>query len=455
VPVKYIVSSSVAVLMLSAASAHAADGCPPGSVSVTPSGGGAFSALFGAFFEGAGESSKCRLSIPTGDTGSGRFIRVYSADYRGAITLADGESASLTTEQASAFDETRFGGPYDGDLYARTYVGTDADGNITSVIGLDLTNAADGFSFGALDSADYALVATADRRDLERSVKALANERLVSAVGIQSLAETLQSSPTLRMDSSTYAGLVGGVGSPFIGAQAQAGLNDNLTANGGVAYFEQDVRGTNLNGLLASGSIRYMPISSSRMKPFVEAAMRFAYLDLDQTRSYSDGNSTVNATSNSDGWQAGASIKAGVVSDVDKATQLVGSVAYSSDWTRFGSATENFGPENFFAAAIGESRNRTDTIKAEATWTTQLTDQVDIGLNGGVGVTFGGNEVAARVAFAGNVTQGTDTLYFATYGARVGFKPSDNLSANLYVEGISTSRGTISPRVGGALTLGF
>lgn len=446
--------AGVALALLLPGIAGAADGCPPGSVSTTPSGAGAFSVLFSAFTTDRGTVSSCRVSVATGSTSGGKSIRVYSADYRGVVTLAPGDRATLTTRQEALIDSRRFAGPYDGDLATRAYVGTNDAGNIESIIALDLQESADPFAFGAVDSADYALVATAERADLARSIRNVADERVASVIGIQSLASILTGASS-RIDDQSHIGVVGGAGSPFIGANGRIGFTDTVSVSGGAAVFKQKAGGTDLEGLLASGSVRYLPAGNSPMKPFVEGAMRLSALDMELTRTYATSSSAVTSNSQADGWLAGGTIKAGLVMEPDQFNQIVVAASYSADWMRFGNSAEAFGADNLFAASFGKSTGRTDTVKADAAWTTRATDQIDIGLNAGVGVAFARKDLQAGVAFAGDLDRRAERLLFATYGAQVDFRPTERLTGNVYVQGVMSSEADITPRFGGSLSLSF
>ncbi|HMN86097.1 MAG TPA: DUF4360 domain-containing protein, partial [Bauldia sp.] len=86
--------------LLAAGEAAAANGCPPGSVSITKSPDGtATSVLFDTFSVDAGGGTgttraTCSLSVPVALT-PGR-VGVYRADYRGFAVVGAGQAASLT-----------------------------------------------------------------------------------------------------------------------------------------------------------------------------------------------------------------------------------------------------------------------------------------------------------------------------------------------------------------------
>lgn len=450
-----LVAGTVVACTAMTSPTRAANGCPDGTANTTASGGGAFSTLFDAFFANGGTRTECSLTVATGSTNAGQTIRVYSADYRGVMTLGNSDRGTLSTQQGTGIDPRRFGGPYDGDLDTRTYVGTDRTGNIASTIALDLSDASDPFAFGAVDSVDYSLVASTTRGDIKRSLDRLADDRTASLLGIQSLSGLLAGTHDKAENENSFA-IIAALGSPLAGVRGRYAWDNGISASGGVAYFEQDVGDTENEGALVAGSLRYMASTASPVRPYGEIGARLAPYTLEFTRRYDAGTgSNPSIDGSADALTAGAYLEGGFVVTPNDENQIIISATYSHDRMRVDAMDEGFGPDNLFAASFARTSSTADTLGADIAWTTRLMPNLEVGLNAGGGYAFADGNLDADVTFAGDASGKPSDMAFATYGAKISYNPTVNLSATAFVKGITTEHDSITPAIGGSLQLRF
>lgn len=450
-----IVAGALALAAAFPVSAWSADGCPPGTANTTPSGGGAFSTLFDKFVAYAGDRTSCNLSVATGGTSHGEEIRVYTADYRGVMTLGNGDRGTLTTQQGNPIDSRRFNGSYDGDLDTRTYVGTDQEGNINSAIAIDLSSASDPLAFASVDTVDYAFAAGTTRREISRSLSVLADERTASALGLQSLGGLLAGAFGPQ-DDTTSLEVLGGFGSPMLGARGRLSSGNGFSISGGATYFEESAGQTTSKGVLISGALRYLPSTEDAVRPYAEFGGRVAPQDVDFTRRYSAGlGQAVRSQSSKEALSTGLYLQGGAVIEPDRSNQVVVSIAYNRDWTSTNASSEDFGPGNLFAATYADADTTIDTASGNVVWTRHVSPSMDITVNAGAGYVTAKGDIKADVSFAGDALGYASNTAFATYGASLKYRPSSQLAIEAFLQGVTAERHAVTPTFGGSLRLQF
>ena len=448
----------LALLLPPPAGALAFDGCPDGTVSVTSApDGSAYTAILDAFAVPAGDTGLCALQVPIDPLPSG-VIAVYSADYRGGATLADGETATLTVEHTGGGDGTTISGPYDelNTVLYSNLVGSGPGNTINSRIVFDLTNASDGFSYGALDSVDYLELARTTIASQQASIDQLAAGQTAIVARVNGIG-TLLTGGGQPLEGEDQFSLVGAVGSWAFGGTARVNLGNGFSLLGGAALLEQSGAGATASGVLASGALRYVQPGNDALRYFGEFGLHGAPgLALTFTRQYDDGSpGGATVTGSTTGSLAAAYVTGGVLYAPSPNNEIAFSGTLMRDWLTVAGYSETFALTNLFAADVAGGTSTFDVVKAGAAWTTAVSPQMDATLSAAVGKSFAHDGVAANVAFVGPVTGTPQGELFAEYGVRLGWELSPTATVDAFALG---STGTVSGthiQVGSALRVHF
>lgn len=454
---KAIIAAAVLVAVSSIGSgvAAAATDCVVGPDGITYSPDlTAISVFFDAFEADATDSAACELSVPTGVATEPGTFNVYSADYRGFV--AEGDVAELEVVQEGFVDGATIPGPQDAiEPYLRSFVGTGGDETIDSALLLTLVTASDPGSITDLDSIDYALAATTTIGAVEASLGELSEAHTAAVLHLQTLGNLL-TGINRPLESSDEIVLLGGVGSHFVGVSGRRGFADGWSVQGGAAYFDQDAGGADARGVVLAGSLRYIVPGSGPMRPFAEGGLSASRMRLGFSRGYDAGpGGIVNVTGRTDGAYAGIYARGGVLFDLNPDNQVSVAATLSHGQLRTDAYDEGLSADNLFSARFGDETSRFQTAKIGAAWTGAITPSVDLTLNGAVGKMFGSGDLDADVSFVGDVSVEARDDSFVEYGARVGFKPTELISADVFVQGTTGSSSGTHAYFGGSLRRQF
>lgn len=408
--------------------------CPPGSINTTPDPSGtSYSTLFDIFVVAAGDAGTCQLHVPTSLPDG--VIGVYSADYRGAVTVADGEAARLTVTQLGRSDGTTFSGPLDvgGDLLYSNLVGS-RDGSLNSDIRLDLTQASDLFSFAALDSVDYFELARTTFDSVQESIDQLAAGRTAIVTRLNTISGLLTGSLDPLEEQNEIA-LRGSAGSYMFGATGRYNLGNGFSVLGGGAVTEVSGGDASASGVLLSGALRYLQPGHDKVRYFGElGAVGAPSLDMRFRRDYEDGSpGGASIIQDLSGSFFAAYLKGGMLYAPNPNNRVLFSGTLMGDWLGNHGYEETLEQANLFAASVDDQTNSFTTLKLGAAFTHYFTSQLDVTLTGALGKTFSMEEVASNVAFIGSVAGRSQDEEFAELGARIGYELSRTTKADAFV----------------------
>ena len=266
---------------------------------------------------------------------SAGVIAVYSADYRGAATLADGETATLTVEHTGGVDGTTIPGPYDeiNTVLYSDLVGSGPGNTIDSRIVFDLTNASDAFSYGALDSVDYLELARTTIASQQASIDQLAAGRTAIIARSNSLGALLAGGGQPLEGANEFA-LFGAVGSIVAGGTGRVNLGSGFSLLGGGAVLSQSGAGATVDGALVSGALRYVQPGTDALRYFGELGLHGAPgLAMTFTRHYDDGSpGGATVTGSTTGSLAAAYVTGGVLYAPTPTDEIAFSGTLMRDW---------------------------------------------------------------------------------------------------------------------------
>ncbi|OJF99943.1 DUF4360 domain-containing protein [Pararhizobium antarcticum] len=181
--------------------AQAADGCAPGTSStVTSPDGNATSVLFDDFSAVGGGTAgiargttTCNLSIAVTQP---EGYSVFAVDYRGFVTVEDGQTATITSDKPGEQKtiRTSIDGPTQEDVQSGEQIG----GFGSDTIQLGVTIIAEGpvnetdFAAGLfLDTIDFARIGFTTAGSVTASLDQLANQRQAAAIDLMDTAQLM------------------------------------------------------------------------------------------------------------------------------------------------------------------------------------------------------------------------------------------------------------------------
>lgn len=446
--------AAFAVVALSASATYAD---PVSDCSFTPvPKGDAYSILFDStdgFFADLTTPFTCPVTVPANPLNAGE-IGVYKVDYRGGLSLdATGHMVVTTgghvvSVDITTNDEDSFDGYFFSDYFR-------SDGSaLNSSVTLSLPHS--GYPDGqfVLDTIDYLLV-RATISDLQSSIDQLAGDRTSVVTHLNATADLL-SGVGQPLEGDDGFGAVGGIGSVTVGVSGRKSLDDGFSLLGGMAFVDQTAGGASTDGLVFSGSARYLTPGADTIRPFGEVGLHAApALSLSFSRDYATSIGTVSTTGNAQGNFFGGYIRGGVLFAPDPTNDVVFAATLGKDWLSTGAYTETFSGSNLFAASAPAQTGNFDTIKIGADWTTRMVPQLDLTFSAAVGRTIAENAVATDVAFAGSFTGAPRSENFVEYGVRASrdIQPGANLGA--FVHGATGEYSGTHVQVGGDIHVSF
>lgn len=445
------------VVLLPVEGALAANGCAPGTFSITHSPDGrAASVLFDHFSVAGGsgipgETGICSLQVPmTLPAGS---VGVYKVDYRGFAHLAADQASTLTVKHLAGADLSRTKGPFDGGTIFSGLIGGGLSGTVDSRITLHLLTApslAD--ALATLDSVDLNRIGTTTVASVSASVDQLAVQRSALLTQLGGTADLLLGFGQ-RLDGPSSAGPLATFGSSTLGADARWNLGEGISLLGGAAYVQQSAGGASLGGsALLAGGIRSVLPAIGAFRPFVEAGVWGSPdLAMHFTRAYDNGLGAGGAT----GSLVSIYGRGGVIIAPDARNEIAFSGTLAQNWLSLGSYIEPASVTNLFPATIHGGTAGGELIKATVAWTSQVTDKVDFTLSGAVGRTFGASPVVADVDWVGPVKGRAADLTFLEYGVRLGINLTSATVLDAIIVGTTGDRLGSHAQIGGGLKIKF
>ena len=379
-------------------------------------------------------------------------IVVYKAQYRGA--LEDGDTGHIAVSHDGVTDEADVALPQpDFDVpYFENYVGSGLDGVIRAEIALSLVEDNAGAHVTSIDTFDYAEAGRTTIGSVQASIDHLAAEGTTFVTHLNTTSDLLVGG-NQPLEAPDSVSLLGALGSYTVGATVHYNLGGGFSLDGGAALFSQE----GVSGSLFGGSVRYLEPGVNTFRPFGEIGFNAAPgLDMQFSRSYDDGSpdgAVVNIDAS--GSLAGAYIKGGFLVAPDLSNQIAFSGTLMHNWLSVDGYDETFGEDNLFNASVAGDSGGFDTIKASLAWTSALTADLDMTLSASLGKTVSQDGVVTDVAFVGPITGTAEDDVFVQYGARLGWKLSPTMTADVFVNGSTGSVSGTHAQVGGGLRIAF
>ena len=419
----------------------------------------AASVLFSDFLSNAGgftgrtfDRSVCNLAVPLGPPVG---FRVYELDYRGFVQASPGQTADVTDLTGNG-TFIHVDGPATQDIRATIRKGATPGNDLAIATALDVNAGANPDEvLGIIDSIDILRIGSTTQESVQASIDQLATEHSAVTTHLSAAADLLLGflEPIERPNQvSAFAA----AGSPMLGATGNFDLTSGFSIFGGVAGFDQSSGGVQSRGTLFAGAIRYVSPIDETVDLFAEASVWGSpNVGLHFSRQYQNNGVTVSGEGDTSGAVAGAYGRAGAVFVPNEANQFVVSGLFGRSQISVNGYSETATAGNLFSATVAGHAVGANVVKATASWTGQVTPELDLTVSGAVGRTFGADGVTADVAFVGPVTGSTSDVTFVEYGARLGWNITPNASLNGFVFGATGDKIGTQTRFGGSLAVKF
>jgi hypothetical protein len=242
------------------------------------------------------------------------------------------------------------------------------------------------------------------------------------------------------------------------GASLSYDLGHGVTLLAAVSIVSDAFADLTIDPALAGGlAFRYdLPQSGLSFQPFVEAgAFGLPMFTAHISRSYMNGASTAIGTGTTSGSFGSLYARGGVVLQPTADDRIELTAAVIQGWLGLAAYTEAGGAGNPFPATLSAQRQSSTTVIAGAAWTREVTPELSLTVNAGIGHVFGTPTVTGNVPGGGTLTGTGRGVSFVDGGVALGYRVSDQLSLNGWFGATLAGGLGTSLQAGGGLHFSF
>jgi hypothetical protein len=377
------------------------------------------------------------LAIPNGAIG------YYVVDNRGFSTGENGANVDVTTDPDFAAAQSQ---NFTGDSIDYTHTTMFASGpraDFNADITATLNGVANDPAVATLDSTDIAVFYTT-MGELQASIDSLNAGRTSVVTHLSASAGLLTGSDKpIDVEGTEVTGF-GALGSYMFGAAGHFTVAEGFSVLGGVSLINQGSSTASAQGPLAAVAVRYVdPANTSGFRLFGEGGVNVAALSTSFTRTYLANISAqpLSVTSTTSATYAAVYFKGGVLIDIDDVNEVALSATVQGTGLGVAGYAESLTTANPFPATVAAQTGYFTTVKGNAAWTTELMTNLDLTATVGVGATMSHTPVNANIAFVGAVAGAPANNFFAEYGVRLGWSPTDTATFDTFVQGSTATVG--------------
>lgn len=242
------------------------------------------------------------------------------------------------------------------------------------------------------------------------------------------------------MGGESEAGAFVAGGSVSGGGFARHNLGNGVSILGGLSYAKEDYPDADLSkGFTGALAVQYLYTATGAWRPFVEAGGWLTPdADLTFSRTYANGAGTATGRGDTQGDLSYLYARAGVLLAAATNDQLALSAELGRERLEVDGYTERIAG-NPFEAHVASGTDESDLVKARLQWSHRFTANLDSTLWVAAVHAFNRESgLEASVPGIGALTPaGLDNISWAEYGARVGYKVSDAVTLDLFMNGVS------------------
>lgn len=393
----------------------------------------AISLIFDSFFAVPGNPGTCHVEVSANSStpADPDTFAVYSADYRGFVDPS--ETAHFEVKHNGVTEEADLDGS--DDLLYSHFIGKNDDGNLIS----DITLSQDAGTGAFIDTLDYAQVATMTRADAEASLDQINLGETALVTHLDALMG-LMTGGNLPVTGGNEVGVFGALGSYQAGVQGRYNLAQGFSFLGGASIVNLVSTGATAHGIIGALALRYVDPNAQELRFYGEGGVEFGGVALSFSRTYTDSTGAHAVIGTGDGGIGGIYAKGGVIWSPDPSNEVLFFASLKESSLGITDYSEPFSPANFFAADLSGTITNFTTVKAGASWTSNLTPEVDLTASAALGATLANSGTAADI-FGGGATAGTaQSTIFAEYGLRLGWTPTANATIDGFIQGTTGTR---------------
>ncbi len=240
---------------------------------------------------------------------------------------------------------------------------------------------------------------------------------------------------------SNEIGIYASAGSAAGGGFVRYSTGMGVALLAGLSYAQEDYPDTDLEHAgMGALALQYLDVRKGAWRPFAElGAWGIPDAALEFERTYANGAGTSTGVGNTHGDLGYVYARAGVLVVDDRLDQVAVSGEIGRQWMTVDGYSETISAQNPFAASIGEGTEQADLAKLRLMWSHQFSRVVDgtVWLTG-VQAFNRSSGLEATVAGVGLFgVNDVDTVNWAEFGARVGYKLTETVTLDGFANGVS------------------
>ena len=262
------------------------------------------------------------------------------------------------------------------------------------------------------------------------------------------------------MGTGNEAGVFASVGSAAAGGFLRYSFGGGFSLLGGLSYAKETYPDADLRQVgIGALALQYIHGGSSWWHPFVETGGWIApNASLSFSRTYMNGVGMATGTGATHGDLSYYYARAGFLLAHSRFNQVALAAEYGRERMAVDAYTEPLSAQNPFEAHVAAGTDTVDLAKLRLAWSHRLTHHLDTTVwLAGVRGFHRQSELVASVPGIGTLMPvGLDALTWAEYGARIGYRLTNAVTIDAFVNGVS-GRDGIDTRVhtGAALRFQF
>ena len=278
---------------------------------------------------------------------------------------------------------------------------------------------------------------TPDIPSIYGSVDNIGDQHLSQMVTNRILASVLLGANE-QVNCSDCVSIFGTAGSFSAGAHGRKNITEQLSVLGGAAYSEYDAHGYKVRSApILAFALRYDFTNWGSSRPFfdlggvVSPGQRISY-----QRSYLSSIGVTTATGDTHGADYAVFERAGWVMRLSPIDEFAVVGELWQGWQRTGAYQELLTPANPFNATVAGGTDRMNIVRIGGQWTHLFGNRLELNLNGGFAQSFGTSlGVSTLITGIGFVAPSAGEQHWGEYGARLGWRLTNAIVANVFVNG--------------------
>ena len=278
---------------------------------------------------------------------------------------------------------------------------------------------------------------TPDGPSIYTSVNNIGDQHISQMVTNRVLASVLLGANE-QINCSDCVSAFGSAGSFSAGVHGRKNINERVSVLGGIAYSEYDAHGYNVRSApIVAVALRYDWTDWGSSRPFfdlggvVSPGQRISY-----QRSYASSLGVTTATADTHGADYAIYQRLGWLMRLSPIDEFAVIGELWEGWQHTDGYQEVLTPANPFNAMVSGGTDRMNIARVGAQWTHLFGSRLELNLSGGFVRSFGTSiGVSTLITGVGFVAPSTGEQNWGEYGARLGWRVTKDIVADVFVNG--------------------